>query len=118
MPFKGAYVRARIHIPHTNGVVRIPPATTNDGAAIWTERHAIDTVNMPFKGAYEGARIRIPQADSTVITATSEGAAIWAERHAYDSFRMPREQCDLLTGGRIVEPNTDAARHRELSPIG
>ena len=67
MPFKNAYVRARIRIPQADGVVPKPP-TTSEGAAIRTERHASDIVSMPSEGAYGCARHRIPQTDGLIIT--------------------------------------------------
>ena len=51
--------------------------------------------------------------------------SIGTERDTYDLACMPREQGNLsvprvsnLMGRRIVEPNTDATRHRKPSAVG
>ena len=56
MPFKGAYVVARVHVPQTDSLV---PTPTCKRPAIWTERYAIDPTCMPSEGA--DMRPRLPR---------------------------------------------------------
>ena len=113
IPCEGPLVSTCHGIPQADGFVITP---TGNDPTIRTEREAIDHRRMLCESTLVSTRHGIPQTDF-LPTATCQRSTIRAERDAIDLMRMPGEQGDLLMGRRIIEPNTGATRHREVSAI-
>ena len=59
----------------------------------------------------------VPQAYRLVEAATGQGVAIWRKRNRKNTLRMFREQADFGAGVGIVEPDANAAGHRQTCAV-
>ena len=60
----------------------------------------------------------IPQPDEAISIATGECLSIQTERNARNTAGVSGEQCRLLVGSGIVEPNPDGTHNRQQGAIG
>ena len=114
MPRDCGFVLTRFGVPQSHCLVETP---TCKGIPIGTECDTIDRVRMPRDCGFVLPCFGVPQPHRIVPTPTDKRFAIRTERDTIDPTRMPREQCHLLMGCRIVEPNTNTTRHREPSAV-
>ena len=61
--------------------------------------------------------MNFPQQDRPIVTPTGNGFSIRTERYALDPIWVSSEKGSLLTGGCIIEPDTDGTDDSNLSAV-